>query len=565
MRKKDFKYGFALTELLISITIMAVLSLLVVFAITKKTKKAISAPQSMTSICYKDIDGNLNQKNITTMKNKTDVELREDIEECVVDVPTNVKIGWVYLIGGGGGGGAINKEDFKYTGVSEPIKIDVSLKRDTYRPTIVDLGNVVNEKKVDNAFTIDSCTTGLGSKVSLKITDIGDGRVNYSVRNGSYYANLLDCPKKIKLTEEDSVKKDFLGFQRRINLSDAMKKAYEEAEVGAYFSNKSAEQLFKKVTDQTYSLKIVHLRSNNSFKPFVSERESCKGGFNSNTISSGEKTVCEIPERMLVYNTKYNEIYDHCKYGSGYCIDKMLTGDTNFATIKAYPNKIDYGYATRGSNGEVNRFDITEFMGRKITIKKENIGLGGFVGGNGGDTNITINGVLFKASGGAKGQSKSYNTKNDKNNLKQMTILEKTKTPNLEDGTISRYYDYGSEELNEIPGDKSGIVLPNSVCTIDSGTNNISFSTLDNYKNNKKFYSFNYGGGGGGSAPCVQYKAVKSSTLSLYTGKSASETYTNQDNEKPEYFYAPSGADSVKDSEARKGMGGAIIIKWSQI
>ena len=84
-----------------STTILGVVMIMIGGVITKKVNVAADI-SSGTFACYKDVNGNLNQK--VTLLDGT-VQHRKNIQQCNFTVPSGVSNYKVAVIGGGGGGG----------------------------------------------------------------------------------------------------------------------------------------------------------------------------------------------------------------------------------------------------------------------------------------------------------------------------------------------------------------------------------------------------------------------------------------------------------------------------
>ncbi|MBQ4646479.1 MAG: prepilin-type N-terminal cleavage/methylation domain-containing protein [Candidatus Gastranaerophilales bacterium] len=119
------KRGLSLIEIIMSTTILGVVMIMIGGVITKKVNVAADI-SSGTFACYKDVNGNLNQK--VTLLDGT-VQHRKNIQQCNFTFPSGVSNYKVAVIGGGGGGGKISEEKTDYWVSDAPVSFSYNLLR----------------------------------------------------------------------------------------------------------------------------------------------------------------------------------------------------------------------------------------------------------------------------------------------------------------------------------------------------------------------------------------------------------------------------------------------------
>ncbi|MBE7706876.1 MAG: hypothetical protein E7Z91_06515 [Cyanobacteria bacterium SIG30] len=169
---KKTKFAFSLTELIVSVSIMSVLSLLVVYSVAKKTEKRLETPISGRIICYKDKHNQLHQRTeLHYRTGKASTITDEGVSECEFQIPQAQNVEMI-LVGAGGGGGKYEET------ISAKTSSDAELKYEIPRTNgnFILSGNYVGdypgncELPDNNGFILENCYSQNSSIVYKNLT-----------------------------------------------------------------------------------------------------------------------------------------------------------------------------------------------------------------------------------------------------------------------------------------------------------------------------------------------------------------------------------------------------------
>ncbi len=593
MKIKNYKYGFALTELLVSVAIMAVLSLLVVFAIAKKTQKTLSTPSSGRIICYKDMNGNLRQKTELKQRNgSTDVK-EEASSKCKFEIPANARNITVYVIGAGGGG-ATSPTVSEKDGCGVTIDVSGAIYT-SYKPIqtwAINFQDLNTNPYSDNYLTDGTLcvttesdgTTKTNQVISENSKEVPSGRIKQVNCNGT----MVDMPTKTnkfyypytKLSER-CYSYCQVGNVSIANKAQTIDEIYENSDMKKYFTK---EAVLADIFEAFGRTGCTGIRMN----VYGTIKDPLILNGNGNKIPNGTTTYAlHVPTKSYAcYGGNLIRKADDSTYYNklGYQDDKHPENRLFYTEIRKVTglNNVPVGYP--GENGTVKIIrDAKALAGRTITVKPDSIGTGGKPGSKGGDTTFEDSFIETQvAQGGAPGlenhlslgvkctggesplEKKDFLTSDrrfPKNRLASYSgVFDKRKE--------SAYYDDTDNSQGII--DFNEIIIPNSVCVSEenkNGKETCEPTVFDEKKNN--LYNANYGGGGGGYNPGIEYGCVAEASINYYdkkSGKMVKTVYWDKDTNFEDTSQSPTQLKPICHiGKSTSGMGGAIIIKWDSL
>ena len=521
-------HGFSMVEILVSLTIMAVISSLLAASIVKKSHKVLEEAVSGKFICYKDAANKLHQRVELTYRDTTTLTDKE-VESCSYKFPTNAKPATMYLIGGGGGGGTVS--------VSQPTCSGTNGTAYVYPLT-------------NNSYGYISLTNTLVDCVYYENEEL--------VRSGGVYNA---SPIRSSCYNFDpSYSYTLSSYRRETTISIP-------ADLTPYFDNSGYNNYILKDT-------VIDLRGggrasacNIKLSPKIGERYVYANGVPESSIAIGDNLhmLYLAPTAGIYWSSggttfAINGVpWTYKESGNGYGADNCptnkpsATGSDNYSptgsvyiSYKAL-NNCSVQYSTAGKPGQVVTKSLgSSFAGKDFVVEASDIGSGGNGTAGGNTTHSSVN---LTATGGAAGITKSetMNTVGSFNKVTEKgrehpyeTII--TDSMNTESPSYSDYIK--DKVLPELSTSQADQYIPkNATCYAKqekSSCENASVPT-----------GLSYGAAGGGGNSIVVYDPISQLNIRKANVHGTQQT-TELGNSK---LITGKGL-------AGKGMGGAIIVEW---
>lgn len=509
------KNAITLIEIIVSISISAIILTMLFGTITKRTiKNATAAASSGQMLCYKDLDGKLHMRVTSGKKTIT----KDNMESCNYEFPSGVSGFKVTLVGGGGGGGKPSAE---------------------FVTKNVNVNNFVmfNNVKDSNEYSITNCKTNC-------VVDYNTSKTSLSSKPG------VQIPTELKpyLSYAGFKKHFMLGHPVTIQ-SGSVKKFYE---IDQNFLNNFTEST------------KYYLQSS-------SENKGCTAAVD---VDGTDMLSCTGIAVFCIYNNssvcnKQIVLGPDDGATANKEESKLPTFSYSFAFEQPHDKfevqAIDKAYAIAGNGGEAGETKYStslDFAGQTIQIPASSIGNGGEPGKDGGDTSFPSHNITAK--GGAAGSTTKIAcdldsfSKDDltESSRRKLCVASEKMDSNAFNGKKSLYVTDTSSFSNFAATKK--IAGNGSKCSKSDKECKICYST--NCSDDASANPDAYGSGGGGGDSMIIYDNI----LKFH--------YTVENYLEPRYPFIEKDIISDKDNfinqknqylkDAGHGAGGAIIIQW---
>lgn len=566
----NIKSAFSLIELMISVTILVILGLMMSFAITKKTQKAITNATGGIHTCYKDINGKLRQREeFHYFGGKTKITDNE-VGNCIFELPSNATGATIYLIGAGGGGGGI--QDLS-TDLTNFCQIN-----DTNEQTIVPINCKERSYYYNSNGILADCCTKDGTTYKCG-TITGIDQYGKFISNECTNISINVTPSTTLAPQPEIVTNKLPALFSDEAYNNLILKDYVVSVAGG---NTSTYQ-----NNTAYHFKYTP-------NPKINDTFICYNGVNSaNGTSIGTSYISPTPGIFQVngqvkkikgtswsHSNRANannflnqgDTYGQYSYNS---TPKLFTLHYQAKTL----TKCKIPYGTNGSAGETITILGQNLANKTLKIIDQNIGTGGAggtkasainqtAGQKGGNTSLTLNNITRTAQGGQGGISNLTEFQDLKSSHNK--IKGSASDNNWWDHThymIKTEYDQASNTTQYIK-DK---VLVNAInpdtfmaqpskCTSNNDSSPCTAGTSPD--------SLSYGAGGAGMNSVLDYDPLYS--FSLY--KKTSNKILNDDHAiigtkvnnttVTPVMHTPNLITTNQPNNS--GMGGAIVIQWGE-
>lgn len=525
------KQAITLVEIIVSVTILSVILIMLSGVITKKAQNAADT-SSGTFACYKDANGNLNQK--VRLQDGT-IQEKRGIEQCNFTFPSGVDKYTIYVIGGGGGGGKITENSSDYW---------QEIPGESKRFTLLEK-SAQGCVAATNFLPVMSREEGTNDSMQYINNECegyicaADGINTITFNENKEYANFFDeeSLQLAALTNRSLYIKGGVGAN---DIKGAICATSANLTFGSkfnYLDGKDQYQCSEAATMPLISASPGTFKSGNKYA-------IAQGGYFSKEHSFD---VVSVKPKCKANGLNTKELHEEPTI--------IEEDEINYSLLK-----LKTYYSSGGKAGTTITNTSINLAGRTVLISKDQIGNGGTPGQNGQTTNFSD--FNMTAWGGAAGENipgDEYTT-----TLADAKIIGGENAPNglasLTDGvyplSIFRLKYNCKDNLNN-SGEMSDYVRNVVLLGVANqekfaGQGALCSDTLGGCKISKSPDEESYGSGGGGASSMVKYDPFYKF---IYTRPNYS---TNTREKIINSTYVP----VVTKSQASNGMGGAVVIKW---